>query len=221
MSSENTGLEHDRQLLNQIRALFHPISDNRLVAAVERAWCVRTNEEGLRQQLDQVTKDLDEHVTALAAAIYAQNQAVAQMEERAQRLRAPLARVRKLNKHTGEPVESDGRAIERLVNHLHQVERELYAAKAEIEATWSMIEQEYDLESRTELEQEASRNGFMCGLAQAIHHLWKRDVKVEALHRLLAQGIDVWTRYGGNLVSDQWIRDVKQVLDGPIKDAVK
>ncbi len=50
-------------------------------------------------------------------------------------------------------------------------------AEAEINAAWQMIEQGWDIESREELERQAATNGFKFGLAQAVHHMWKRCVK--------------------------------------------
>jgi hypothetical protein len=41
------------ELLNRVRWLFSPIPDAKLFRAVERAWCARTNEEGLQRQLDE------------------------------------------------------------------------------------------------------------------------------------------------------------------------
>ncbi len=49
--------------------------------------------------------------------------------------------------------------------------------QAEIDAAWQMIEQGWDIESREELERQAATNGFKFGLAQAVHHMWKRCVK--------------------------------------------
>jgi len=54
-------------------------------------------------------------------------------------------------------------------------------AAAEIEATWRLIENEYDIEPRAQIEAEAKTNGFKYGLAQAIHTIWKRDPKVADL----------------------------------------
>jgi len=54
-------------------------------------------------------------------------------------------------------------------------------AAAEIEATWRLIESEFDIEPRAQIEAEAKTNGFKYGLAQAIHTIWKRDPKVAGL----------------------------------------
>jgi hypothetical protein len=43
----------DRALLNGIRKMFAPIPDDRLLAAVERAWCARANEEGFARLADK------------------------------------------------------------------------------------------------------------------------------------------------------------------------
>ena len=55
-------------------------------------------------------------------------------------------------------------------------------AEAEIDAAWFGIAHGYDnIESRAELEQQSKTNGFKYGLAQAVHHIWKRDPNVSAL----------------------------------------
>ena len=53
--------------------------------------------------------------------------------------------------------------------------------EAEINAAWKMIDNSFDIESRSQLESEAKTNGFVYGLAQAAHHIWKRDPKVSEL----------------------------------------
>jgi len=45
-------LQAQAALLDSIRKMFVPTPDDRLVAAIERAWCARVNEEGLRQEVD-------------------------------------------------------------------------------------------------------------------------------------------------------------------------
>lgn len=54
---------------------------------------------------------------------------------------------------------------------------DLMKARAEIDAAWHMIENGWDIESRAELEKQAATNGFQYGLAQAVHHMWKRELK--------------------------------------------
>lgn len=49
--------------------------------------------------------------------------------------------------------------------------------KAEIDAAWFNIEHGWDIESRAELESQARTNGFKFGLAQAVCHMWKRELK--------------------------------------------
>lgn len=61
------------------------------------------------------------------------------------------------------------------------------ALKEEIDATWFYIERGYDIEPRAYFEKEAPTNGFKFALAQAIHHVWKRDPKVAALEAETAQ----------------------------------
>ena len=63
----------------------------------------------------------------------------------------------------------------------YEVCRERDAQAAEIEAAWKMIESEFDIEPRAQIEAEAKTNGFKYGLAQAIHAIWKRDAKVSGL----------------------------------------
>jgi pyrroloquinoline quinone (PQQ) biosynthesis protein C len=53
-------------------------------------------------------------------------------------------------------------------------ERARNTALAEIDAAWDYISHGYAIESREELEQAAKTNGFKYGLAQAMHHIWKR-----------------------------------------------
>lgn len=52
---------------------------------------------------------------------------------------------------------------------------------AEIDAAWAYIKSGYDCESREELEQQSRTNGFKYGLAQAMHHIWKRNPEVAPL----------------------------------------
>lgn len=70
-------------------------------------------------------------------------------------------------------------------------------AAAEIDAAWQMIDNSFDIEPRAELEAEAKTSGFNFGLAQAAHHIWKRDPKVS---KLLDHIAEVETR-------DQKLRD--------------
>lgn len=59
--------------------------------------------------------------------------------------------------------------------------------EAEIDAAWFGIEHGFDIETRADLEAQSKTNGFKYGLAQAVHHLWKRDPKVEPLIALLRE----------------------------------
>jgi hypothetical protein len=69
-----------------------------------------------------------------------------------------------------------------------RVIEQAYAAQAaEIEAAWKMIEAEFDIEPRAQIEAEAKTNGFKYGLAQAVHTIWKRDAKVTELAAELAE----------------------------------
>lgn len=49
--------------------------------------------------------------------------------------------------------------------------------EAERDAAWQAIERGWDIEPRTYFEREAPKNGFVYPLAQAMHHLWKRELK--------------------------------------------
>lgn len=64
---------------------------------------------------------------------------------------------------------------------LTEAHGEIAKLNDEIDAAWSGIENGFDIESRAELEKAAKTNGFKYGLAQAVHHIWKRNPKVEAL----------------------------------------
>lgn len=54
-------------------------------------------------------------------------------------------------------------------------------ALAEIDAVWRDIANGYDIEPRAYFEREAPKNGFRYPLAQAFHHIWKREPKVQPL----------------------------------------
>lgn len=47
----------------------------------------------------------------------------------------------------------------------------------ELDAAWLAISRGWDIEPREYFEQEAPRNGFKYPLVQAIHHMWKRELK--------------------------------------------
>ena len=74
-----------------------------------------------------------------------------------------------------------------LAIELHGERQRNAAAEAEIEAAWKLIDTEYAIEPREQLEAEAKTNGFKHGLAQAIHTIWKRDPKVEDVEARLAR----------------------------------
>ena len=50
--------------------------------------------------------------------------------------------------------------------------------RAEIDAAWEYLRNGYDIEPREYFEKEAPRNGFKYALAMAMHHIWKRELKV-------------------------------------------
>jgi hypothetical protein len=52
------------------------------------------------------------------------------------------------------------------------------AMVAEIDATWEAIARGWDIEPREYFEYHAPTNGFRWPLAQAIHHLWKRELRI-------------------------------------------
>ena len=62
---------------------------------------------------------------------------------------------------------------------LEEAEQENARLTAEIDAAWFGIDHGFDIESRAELEKQSKTNGFKYGLAQAVHHMWKRNPKVQ------------------------------------------
>jgi len=66
-------------------------------------------------------------------------------------------------------------------------EAKLAALERDISAFWQYVENAYDVEPRAFFEKEAPVNGFGSPLAQAAHHIWKRDPKVDALQREVAE----------------------------------
>lgn len=64
----------------------------------------------------------------------------------------------------------------------------LLAYEQEVNAAWFQIDNGFEMESREQLEAEAKTNGFHYGLAQAVHHMWKRTPKgSEPSHRDMCQ----------------------------------
>lgn len=59
--------------------------------------------------------------------------------------------------------------------------KEIARLTTEIDLAWFDIEHGYDIEPRSYFEREAPKNGFKSALAQAVHHMWKRDPKVAPL----------------------------------------
>lgn len=61
----------------------------------------------------------------------------------------------------------------------------LRAAQQEMEQDiklfWDFVEMAWDIETREYFEKEARTNGFVSPLAQAAHHMWKRDTNVSSL----------------------------------------
>lgn len=66
-------------------------------------------------------------------------------------------------------------------SQLTALRQERDEARKEIDAAWFGIEHGFDIETRADLESQARTNGFKYGLAQAVHHMWKRDPRVEEL----------------------------------------
>lgn len=78
-------------------------------------------------------------------------------------------------------VDANGRILRATVTGQKFVTLEDYnKLRDELEAAWQYIEMGYDIKSREYFEAEAPTNGFKWPLAQAIHHIWKRDPKVLA-----------------------------------------
>jgi hypothetical protein len=70
---------------------------------------------------------------------------------------------------------------------LQKAEARADALAAELDAAWKAIERGYEIEAREYFEREAPHNGFKYPLAQAIHHIWKRDPQVASLAARLAE----------------------------------
>lgn len=60
-------------------------------------------------------------------------------------------------------------------------EERVQALGAAIDGFWQFVEHGYDIEPRAFFEKEAPINGFGSPLAQAAHHMWKRNPKVQEL----------------------------------------
>lgn len=63
-------------------------------------------------------------------------------------------------------------------SRLAQVEKERDSCRNEIDAAWLAIHHGWDIEPRSYFEREAPLNGFESPLAQAVHHMWKRKIKI-------------------------------------------
>lgn len=72
---------------------------------------------------------------------------------------------------------------------LYHLKRENERLKAEIDAAWFAIEHGWDIEPRAHFEKEAPKNGFEFALAQAVHHMWKREVKADASEHVEASAL--------------------------------
>lgn len=74
--------------------------------------------------------------------------------------------------------------VQELEAELNKVRKQTHTQmRDEIEATWTAIENGFDIEPRAYFEKEAPTNGFRFALVQAMHYLWKRDAKVQELER--------------------------------------
>lgn len=71
-------------------------------------------------------------------------------------------------------------------SRLAAVEQEKAQLQKDIDQFWQYVEHGWDIEPRAYFEKEARTNGFGSPLAQAAHHVWKRDPKVTALESRLA-----------------------------------
>lgn len=116
---------------------------------------------------------------------------------------------------------------------------QLATAKAEIDAAWFGIDHGYDIETRAELEADARTNGFKFGLAQAVHHIWKREPRVaelesrltsltQAQHRLMKlakEATNGWACYAkGKLEHDEIARlhrEIDALADGATVDQAR
>lgn len=65
-------------------------------------------------------------------------------------------------------------------------EAEIARLTREIDLAWEYIEHGWDIEPRAYFEKHAPTNGFGSALAQAAHHVWKRNPRVEAAEASLA-----------------------------------
>jgi hypothetical protein len=66
-------------------------------------------------------------------------------------------------------------------------EQQLAALRKDIDRFWDYVENGWDIEPRAFFETESRDNGFDSPLAQAAHHIWKRDPKVAALTSALVE----------------------------------
>lgn len=80
--------------------------------------------------------------------------------------------------------------LERLaINRVQEIaayEQRVEELERDIDKFWHYVENAYDIEPRAYFEKEAPTNGFGSPLAQASHHIWKRDPKVGELEREVA-----------------------------------
>lgn len=97
--------------------------------------------------------------------------------------------VRRLNDELSVPLSVGAQVFlaQLIAAALAEQDAEIAKLRAEIDAAWLGIENGFDIEPRAELEQQSRTNGFRFGLAQAAHHMWKRDPHVEELEAQLAQ----------------------------------
>ncbi len=62
-------------------------------------------------------------------------------------------------------------------------EAEVRELKKQIDQFWQFVENAYSIEPRAYFEKEAPTNGFGSPLAQAAHHMWKRNPQVQQVER--------------------------------------
>ena len=107
------------------------------------------------------------------------------------------------------------KVIRTLLSELQRVSAEKEQDKSDIDKFWQIVENGYDIEPRAYFEKEARTNGFDSPLAQAAHHMWKREPKVAELQdRLSAVEAKLLGKCDG--CGKAWTADDK---GNPVEDA--
>lgn len=105
----------------------------------------------------------------------------------ADRLEALAQRIAALKIKAGHDVENAEEFRRLAEKDAREVRLRIAALEAERDAAWTFIANSYDIEPHEYFEREAPKNGFTHPLVQAIHHIWKRDPKVQALEAEMIQ----------------------------------